>query len=367
MLGLGKRFSNSNLLITLLIAVSSATSQLSSAANLSKVSLLKSKIEYQNAAQFSALKWPNTLQAPVAVSLVPLKNYSGIPTDATEVKAEYYEHGKLPKTVHLLFGDLVDSTRLLESSQSNYDVELQLIVNQYSHPFKYAPDDHWYRTLQDQVDRWGVTKRNAIVSLTLKMTSKNHRFKPWVSSVESTLSHCDLNAMTHSLMPSNHGDDALIAFSQSSMGQAFISASNYLLLQAVSHLNNQRQRAQVVSKSHNELLLTSTQSQFVTGEQYQLIFKDAYSNPRTGSAGSVQVVKTMGNQAIAYPIDLRPDHIKIGDWVELEKPKAVTRPNSIFIAKNKCATVGVAQYESLEDAGFEKSESGSETPEVSAD
>lgn len=342
------------LIVTSLITIGMTASPLSNASNLSKVSLSKSKIEYQNAAQFSALKWHQPIQQPIAVSIKPLKNYSGIPTDAVEVKAEYYEHGKLPKTIHQLVKDLVLSTRLLDNSRQNPDVELQLIVNNYSHPFKYAPDNHWYRKLQDQVDRWGITKNNANVGLTLVMTSKSNRFKPWVSSVESTLSHCDLNAVSHSLMAFNHSDDSLLAYSESSMGQAFVSASNYLLLQAVSHLNDLPQKAQVVSTSHNELLLDSEQSQFVTGEQYQLTFNHSYYHPATSSGGTIQVVKSMGQQAIAYPVDLRPDHIRTGDWVELEKSTPLNHPNSTFVAKNKCATVGIAQHQSSDDVSSDE-------------
>lgn len=345
----GKPFKNAILLVILGLV----TSPLCHASNLSKVSLLKSKIEYQYAAQFSALKWRDTLHSQIAVSIKPIKNYSGIPTNASADKAGYYEHGKLPKSIQQLFKDLALSTRLLDNSQQNPDVELQLILDHYSHPFKYASDDHWYRTLQDQVDRWGITKKNATVGLTLRMTSRSNRFKPWVSSIESTLSHCDLNAINHSLMPFNHSDEALLAYTSSSMGQAFISASNYLLLQAVSHLNNQRQRAQVVSTLHNELLLNSEHNQFVTGEKYQLIFNHSYSHPAKQPVGSIQVVKSMGNQAVAYPIDLRPDHINTGDWVELEKAKPLIRPNSIFVAKNSCATVSVASFQSSDEEELE--------------
>ncbi|MEP2788694.1 MAG: hypothetical protein ABJI36_01255, partial [Kangiellaceae bacterium] len=57
------------LIVTSLITIGLTTSPLSNASDLSKVALSKSKIEYQNAAQFSALKWHHPIQLPIAVSI----------------------------------------------------------------------------------------------------------------------------------------------------------------------------------------------------------------------------------------------------------------------------------------------------------
>ncbi len=316
------------------------------------------KIEYQNAALYSAIGWQDTIEPSINVMLTPVKNYSGIPANAQQTQANYYEHGKMPQSLQSLFSDLVLSTRLLTIEPSEADIVMSLSINHYTHPLSYAPDDDWYQTLRDQVDRWGVTAKHATVSLSLKMTSKSHRFKPWISSVESTLSNCDLNAITHSLLPFNQSDKALQAYTQSTMGQAFVSASNYLLVQAVEKLNSMQKRARVVDNQHNELLLQTNHGRFVAGKSYPLFYQHQYPNLRRQPVGSVQIVKSMGQQAIAYPIDLRPDHIKIGDWVEVGLSAPLDKPKSRFQAKNKCATVTTAKVVTAESADSQQQNSG---------
>jgi hypothetical protein len=324
-----------------LLVIVTFTSSIKAQQNLTS-EVYKSKIEYQQAARYTALDWHNSLQSPIKASFSPLINFSGIATDAEQHNPEYYDHGKLPNGINSLTKDLIISTRQFNLNDHSADVELTLTLNRYSHPFIYAPDDHWYKKLEAQVDRWAVTKKNASVSLSLKLSSKSNRFKPWLTSVDATLSHCDLNSISHPLLPINQKDPALNAYVKSAMGQTFIAASNYLLLQAIEHMNSQQQRAQIIESAHNELLLSSAQVSFITGKKYQLIFNNHYGSKRQQPAGQIQVIKSMGGQAIAYPLNLRPDHIKAGDWVEIG-PTATIKPTSRFIPQNQCASVSTAK------------------------
>jgi len=302
-----------------------------------------SNIQYQNAAKYTVLDWQNSLHSPTLVNVSPIINYSGIPINSKEQTADYYEHGNLPNNIGSLFSSLVQSSRYLSPTYETSDIKLELVINSYSHPFKYAPDDHWYKALRDEVNRWAITKKHASVSLSLKLSSKSQRIKPWIRTVETTLSHCDLNANTQPLTEANYHDKTLEAYSESIIGQTFVAASNYLLIQAVQFLNERKRLATVETRYQNELLLTSQTDEFTIGEHYDLYFNDSYSSLPRLPAGKVQVVKTFGNHAVAYPVDLRMDHIKTGDSVELGHARPLMQPKSRFTPKNKCATVSVAE------------------------
>ncbi|MBV1907886.1 MAG: hypothetical protein KUG78_01105 [Kangiellaceae bacterium] len=308
-----------------------------------KIPNISGTINYQHAARYSHLQWQELPVSPVAIKIKPLVNFSGIPEDSVIKDTKYYDHGKLPLSINNLFSDLTRSTRYLVHNQRSNDIQLELTINRYSHPYLYAPDEHWYQKLHDQVDRWAVTKKHASVELTLKMKSLKHQFKPWVKSVKATLSHCDINDNPQPLSNQNYKDESLLAYSQSAVGQSFIAASNFLLLQAIEHVNGLKQRAQVESKHQNELMLISEQGELIEGRSYQLYFNDSYPTQYRRPAGKIQIIKSFGHQAIAYPETLRADHIEPGDWVELETLASPIRPKYIFDAKNKCAKVSVAK------------------------
>lgn len=299
-----------------------------------------SKLEYQHAAKFSYLHWPQTVLEKLPINVKSMANFSGIPANADETKSEYYEHGKIPHSIDLLFTDLIRSSHFFAPTEVESDIQFELILNRYSHPFAYAPDDHWYKSLRDEVDRWNVTKKNASVSLSLRISHRDSRFKPWMRTIETVLSQCDLNQKSQPLGASLYHDDSLLAYSNSTVGQAFIAASNYLILRGMEHLNTAKQQAKVVGLAQNELQLFSTSNTFVVGEQYDLYFHE--SNHLSLPAGKVQVVKTLGDQAVAYPVNLRVDHIKIGDWVEVGSRRRSVIPKHQFESKNQCATVSVA-------------------------
>ena len=95
----------------------------------------------------------------------------------------------------------------------------------------------------------------------------------------------------------------------------------------------------VARKYGDEVYLTSQSANFTQGQVLDLF----YDNEKTGkaeiSAGQVKVIKTFENHATAYPISLRSDHITIGDWVEISKPKTFYKPASTFVATGSCADV----------------------------
>ena len=302
-----------------------------------------SKLEYQSASVFSHLKWSPGRNNPVKIEVLPIVNFSGIPIEQREEKSDYFNHGKIPQSVNHLFSDLVSASRYFTSNDANSDYRFQLTINRYRLPYDYAPDDLWWKKLNTEVDRWLVTPKSARISLSLKITGKQRHIAAWSRTIETSLAFCDLNAQTQPLTSFNNKDQIVREYVKTTPGQAFIAASNFLILQGIHYINQKRGLAQVAGKFENELLLVSNDDSFVVGEILGLYHKNEYSTQSALPAGQVQIIKTFENQAIAYPIDIRADQIKQGDWVEVSTTHPYVVPKSVFSPKNQCAQVSVAE------------------------
>jgi hypothetical protein len=308
------------------------------------------RLEYQNAANYTHLQWANQLKAPRTIRLLPIINRSGVQIDTDQQPSSYYEYGNMPKSLPLLVDGLINSSRFFTinhqvSNDPASDYQMQLIINQYELPFEHRPKTSWLEQSKSNVDRWFVTPKNARISLTLTMTSLNRHMRSWSKSIEMTMARCDLNATPQPLNGSIKGNESLTSYLESTPGQTFVSAANFLILQSIKNLASKRELAQVISKYENELFLKADHNYFVVGESVNLYHNDQYESQRALPAGQVRIIKAFQNQAVAYPISLRADHIKEGDWVEVGKIRPIQKPRSHFEAKHQCANVSVASLD----------------------
>lgn len=304
-----------------------------------------SKLKYQQAANFGHLNWQILPGQPTPIKVLPVKNFSGVPLQIREENADYFDHGKIPQQVQWLFSDLVDASRYFKSEGAMSDYQFQLIIEQYQLPFDYAPDDIWWKELNANVDRWFANARNAKIKLSLTVSSANKHITSWTQSIETTLSNCDLNSNTQPLTSALNQDQTIRQYLQTTPGQAFVAASNYLILQALQHVNKKPAMARVVRNDQNEIIIKSDVGSFAIGELLGFYYQQQTKSLSALPAGHLQVIKSFENQAVAYPVNLRIDQIKAGDWVEMGEIHPYITPKSIFSAKNNCAPVSVAKAE----------------------
>ncbi len=319
-----------------------------------------SKLQYRQAADYSHLNWQLIPDQPVNIQILPIKNFSGIPLQLREEKADYFDHGKIPLESHLLFSDLVTASRYFlahadkvkflemqtDSKHANNgpaDYHFQLTIEQYQLPFDYAPDDIWWKELNANVDRWFANARNAKVKLSLTVSSASKHIANWSRTIETTLSNCDLNAKTQSLTSALNHNQTINQYLQTTTGQAFLAASNYLILQAMQYINQKPAMGRVIRNNQNEILIRSEGRSFVIGELLGLYYQQQTGSLSPLPAGQLQIVKSFENQATAYPLNLRVDQVKVGDWVELSEVYPFIAPQSVFSAKNHCAAVSLAK------------------------
>ena len=111
---------------------------------------------------------------------------------------------------------------------------------------------------------------------------------------------------------------------------------------AVKRNKIKRQVREVVSKHDNELFLKADNNYFIIGETVNLYHNDSYEMQRALPAGQVKIIKAYQNQAVAYPVTLRGDQIREGDWVEVGHLTIPNKPASYFTARNQCAAVSIA-------------------------
>jgi hypothetical protein len=318
-----------------------------SANDLFDTSQIVGKLEYQDAAYFTHLKWNNQLKSAKTIELLPIINRTGVGIDTNNQSSDYYEHGNMPNAIADLVADLVNHSRFYHveadsKKLTKADYQMQLIINQYKHPFPYSPESGWLKKSKSNVDRWFMTPNNSTVSLTLVMASKRKHIKSWSKTIEMTMGRCDINALPQSLSNANSNKQTLTAFTESTPGQAFLAATNYLLHQSIVNLANKRELAQVVSKHDNELFLKADNNYFIIGETVNLYHNDSYEMQRALPAGQVKIIKAYQNQAVAYPVTLRGDQIREGDWVEVGHLTIPNKPASYFTARNQCAAVSIA-------------------------
>jgi len=310
-------------------------------ANDTQLDIPTSSLEYKSASKYSHLKWYSLLDIPIKVSVLPIQNYSGVPIKTKQKDANNFDHSEIPASVALLFSDLANSSRYLEVDNKNNDFHFQLSIEEYKLPYDFKPEGGWVDELNGKIDRWFVSPKSSQVKLSLKITGKTP-MKPWVHSVSAVLDTCDLNSLPQPLTSISNNNKILVDYVKTSPGQAFIAASNYLILQGIKHIKQKHTLAQITGKYDNELFLTAKNNLFTSGEKLNIYYQNAYPNRFDMPAGEVQVIKAYSNQAVAYPTTLRSDQIKKGDWVELRNHTPVQLPRSKFIPKNQCAEVEVA-------------------------
>jgi len=323
--------------------------QFTTASSLFKDEFVLSHLEYQTAANYTHLKWLPQPQSTIKIHLLPIQNHSGIPIQKRDEKADYYYHGKIPQDTQLLFSDLINTSRYFQSAllSTAPDYQFQLTIKQYRLPFDYAPDDIWWKELNADVDRWFVSPKNANVKLSLKIFSGGRHISTWRRSIETTLSVCDLNQKIQPLTSKQNANKVINEYVKTTLGQAFIASSNYLILQAIHHISQQPQIAKVISNEHNEIFIISNESSFMLGEKLALYYHPNDHIQSALPAGEIEIIKTYKNQAVAYPIDLRVDQIKPGDWVEMGRAYPYQPPKFNFVGKNNCAPVKIVQNDRI--------------------
>ena len=316
---------------------------------------MPSVLKHQQAANFTNMHWLEQPQSTINIQLLPLKNFSGIPMQKRFEKPDYYYHGKIPSDIQNLFFDLVIASRYfnpvsLESIRKNstFDYQFQLIIERYQLPFEYAPDDILWKELKADVDRWHVEPKNATVKLSLKISSGQRHLSPWFQSITMTLSDCDLNRQPQPLTENESANNIIREYVKTSPGQTFIAASNYLILQAIQHISQQQRMAQVISNEHNELFIKSKDSHFKIGEQLALYYKPTGETQSALPVGNIEIIKTYQTQAVAFPIDIRVDQIKPGDWVEISETHPYQPPKFSFEKKNSCTNIAMVDESETE-------------------
>ena len=106
-------------------------------------------LQYQQAANYTHLKWQNQIRPKVNLTLLPIKNYSGIPMEFRQESADYFYHGKLPGVLNDIVADAFRASRYFAINQDRADYRIELILDEYQLPFTYAPDDTWWQKLHD--------------------------------------------------------------------------------------------------------------------------------------------------------------------------------------------------------------------------
>jgi len=316
-----------------------------------EVPSLPSQLEYRPAANYTNLKWRPQLESVILIKTLPILNFSGIPIQKRNEQSDYYSHGKIPQEIQTLFSDLVSTSRYfysieptgIKDSRLVADYQFQLVVENYQLPFDYAPDDIWWKELNADVDRWFVKPRNANIKLSLKIMSGARYLSTWSQSIEVTLSECDLNRHTQPLTSKQNTNKTINEYVKTTLGQAFIAASNYLILQAIHHVNQEHRIAKVIRNDHNELFIVSENGSFLAGEKLEIYYDPDGGTQSTLPAGKIEIIKTYKNQAVAYPVDIRIDQIKSGDWIKMSQVYPYQNPRFSFNEKNSCAQVKVAE------------------------
>ena len=301
--------------------------------------------EYQQASKYTHLKWQNSLRPPITLALAPVKNYSGIPMENRDESAEYFYHGKLPTVLNRIYADTFKASRFFEPVVDKADYKVEMILDEYKLPFQYSPDDTWWQKLHDQADRWLQVPATTHVKLTLKVTSGQKKIKPWMDSVVMVLSNCDLNASPQPATFANNRDKITTEYLSTTPGQTFLAATNFLVLQTIQRLNQEALNGRVEKVSGNHIYLTSHTANFVQGDLIDLYFNELDKGKSALSSGQLKIIQSNQDSAIAYPVSLRADHIKINDWVEIKKTVPYSRPEAYFEAANQCAPVMTAEVD----------------------
>ncbi len=305
------------------------------------------KISYQKAASYTHLLWNNTNQHPIKINLLAIQNFSGIPIEKRSENTEYFNHGKIPVEIDLLSSSLLQSSHQFQLKNGMpVDYQFQFALEQYQHPFQYAPDDNIWQEYKDEVDRWLVSGISSQVKLTLTITSVNKPMPPWSKSVLSQLSQCDLNLSPQPLLPYASNNKNLSQYVKAMPAQAFIAANNYLILEALKYLRSKNEFATIKKINEGEFFIKSLKTHFNLGDNLS-IHQENNGKISSFPIGLVEIVKTFENQATAYPLNFKPSQVRVGDRVAMNHNHRFNKPNYLLNLKNSCGMVKVIDADSL--------------------
>ncbi len=303
--------------------------------------------------EYSHLAWQSSSLQAINIQVLPIKNLSGIPIERREETADYFSHGKIPQQILTIFSDLVSASRYLQvpyqyanqkpSPSAVPDYYFQLTIDNYQLPFEYAADDSWWKKMHDDVDRWLIKPESSIIKLSLTISSGKKWISPWHQSIETRVSDCDLNLQIQPLTSNINQDKTVREYLKTTSGQSFVAASNYLILQAIQKINQRQAMAKVISKFENEIFIVAEKGQFTLGEKLDIYYQPTIKHQSLLPAGKIEIIKTYKNQAVAYPVNMRSDQIKVGDWIELNEKRIYSKPKSVFKAKNNCGGERIVQ------------------------
>ena len=319
------------LIVTILLFASSGLRSDAKQANSSE-----SALENKTAADFTHVKWRNRGTNSVQILIQPIINRSGIPLSDQQDNEENFDHSKIPFSIDSFFAGMINASQYFTSSDQQGDYQLQLVIDQYQHPFDYSPNENWWQGLGGKVNRMFSTTQNAQITLSLRLKSHKRHIPIWQKDISVSLTGCELNKAPQSLDFPSEQKGELNRYAQSSMGQTFIAAGNFLILQAIHQVNTNGLMARVDKVNQNDLLLVADNNLFNLGEKLALYHNNSYSNQTRLPVGSVQVIKTFENQALAYPVDLSMSSIKVGDWVKIDETDVYPKPVSIFDPFTQC-------------------------------
>jgi len=303
-------------------------------------------LKNQEAAEYTSLQWQANNKSLVKVKILPTLNYSGIPMEYREEQAEYFNHGKIPENVTQLFADLLNSSHYFLALDKNdnskiAEYEFQLAIEKYQLPFSYHADDIWWQEINGDVDRWLLSPKPSTIKLTLTMYNAYTKKPILLKSITTTLSQCDLNAHVQNLTWHNNRDSVLNQFIQTTPGQSFIAASNFLILEAIHLIDPKRKQALVADKFENEIFILAEDTHFEIGQQLDIFQQTPYNRPSQLPIGQVEIIKTYANQALAYPVNFRTDQLLKGDWLEVKNSTPFKAPLINYLAKNQCSQTPV--------------------------
>jgi hypothetical protein len=294
---------------------------------------------YLDASIYTHLAWEKVVESLTSVRLLDIKNYSGIPIENRNEEADYYYHGKIPEAVKSIIENAVISSRYFQLKPAQADYSFEFSIIRYKLPYDYESGDNGWRGAINWVSRYDQYPAPAEVELTLKVIGDKVKDTLWSQSVSMRLSNCDLNKAPQPQTQSSQNRKIIDNYLSTSPGQAFLAATNYLLLKAIQNIHQDHLPARIEFIQGNNIHLISDSDIFVQGDLLP-VFYNQLDGLSIDAAGQLEIVKTMGNRAIAYPVNLRADHLRAGDKIQINTSSSeYQQPQSVFSSVNECAQV----------------------------
>ena len=297
--------------------------------------------QYQSAAEYTHVRWNNS-QAKHLIELMPLQNFTGVDIGSGNESWDYYEHGKIPAGSNNILNALMLASRKFVVDRRSPDYKVQFTIEDYALPYPYSPDDNLWQKASDNLDRAFQSPEPATVKLTIQIESANRTLKRWQDSVEMTISQCDLNASPQPLNSQLIDRELTSSYFQSTTGQSFLAAANFLISKAINRLDQESRLATLDRKHGSELWLRSDASPFTIGEKLDIFQQSPSGKLSSIPAGKIQIIKSYGEKALAYPITVRADLLKSGDKIALSQKPQAEKLKFKFIPTGQCAPVTVA-------------------------